>query len=317
MDNNKAGNSGDVPPAAPSTATAEVGATLPPPEPNQQEESTVAAAGTGVLSGVNEASSKYVAGSPMATSRGIKTPANTPAASRNSVASGASGAESGKALASTLAAKLEKIALEEAEKKHGEENAQKDQGQASNFTFSVPQETDGRSEMGGEGMDVAEKDILDGLQKVQNETYDLDVLYAGERMKLEKKYFDLRKQQFDQRKEYVKKMGDPFWLRCMLNKTIVANQISLRDESALKYLEDITATTNEDLSGFKIEFHFSNNPYFENKVLAREYTCMLLIDLGQEPELLASTGTLFNGEKGWTSLWSQRRSAGGSKERGK
>lgn len=44
-----------------------------------------------------------------------------------------------------------------------------------------------------------------------------------------------------------------------------------KDVDTLKYLEDITVTYFDNDAGFKIDFHFKENPYFENKVLTKTY----------------------------------------------
>lgn len=49
------------------------------------------------------------------------------------------------------------------------------------------------------------------------------------------------------------------------------NQITERDEGALKYLKDIKWCRIEDPKGFKLEFFFDTNPYFKNSVLTKTY----------------------------------------------
>jgi template-activating factor I len=44
------------------------------------------------------------------------------------------------------------------------------------------------------------------------------------------------------------------------------------DEEALHYLTSVEVTEFEDIkSGYRIDFYFDENPYFENKVLCREF----------------------------------------------
>lgn len=49
------------------------------------------------------------------------------------------------------------------------------------------------------------------------------------------------------------------------------NQISERDEGALKYLRDIKWCRIDNPKGFKLEFFFDTNPYFKNSVLTKTY----------------------------------------------
>lgn len=49
------------------------------------------------------------------------------------------------------------------------------------------------------------------------------------------------------------------------------NQITERDEGALKYLKDIKWCRIDDPKGFKLDFFFDPNPYFKNSVLTKTY----------------------------------------------
>lgn len=49
-------------------------------------------------------------------------------------------------------------------------------------------------------------------------------------------------------------------------------QIKEQDQEALSYLEDLTCDVLEgDEHGFRLNFHFRENPYFENTVLSKTY----------------------------------------------
>ena len=44
------------------------------------------------------------------------------------------------------------------------------------------------------------------------------------------------------------------------------------DEEALHYLTRVEVTEFEDIkSGYRIDFYFDENPYFENKILSKEF----------------------------------------------
>lgn len=62
-----------------------------------------------------------------------------------------------------------------------------------------------------------------------------------------------------------------FWLTCMKNHVAIADEITSRDEEALKHLKNIELIYLEDKPGFKLEFHFEENPFFEEKVLTKTY----------------------------------------------
>ena len=54
-------------------------------------------------------------------------------------------------------------------------------------------------------------------------------------------------------------------------------QLTEKDEEVLKYLTDITSSEimpeadedGDDVGGFKLSFHFSENPFFPHSVLVR------------------------------------------------
>ncbi len=60
-------------------------------------------------------------------------------------------------------------------------------------------------------------------------------------------------------------------------KAIVGVQLSEKDEEVLKYLTDITSLDimpeadedGDEVGGFKLSFHFSENPFFPHSVLVR------------------------------------------------
>nr|GMD97354.1 nucleosome assembly protein 1;4 isoform X3 [Ipomoea batatas] len=62
-----------------------------------------------------------------------------------------------------------------------------------------------------------------------------------------------------------------FWLNAMKMNEILAEEISDRDEEALKYLKDIKWCRVDDPKGFKLEFFFDTNPFFKNTILVKTY----------------------------------------------
>mmetsp|Transcript_27662 Transcript_27662/g.46305 ORF Transcript_27662/g.46305 Transcript_27662/m.46305 type:complete len:392 (+) Transcript_27662:189-1364(+) len=75
-----------------------------------------------------------------------------------------------------------------------------------------------------------------------------------------------------------KKVGIPeFWLRAMKNNDVLEEQITERDEGPLKYIVDITSDKDlgdEKQKGFRLHFHFLENPYFTNTKLSKSYFMM-------------------------------------------
>ncbi|KAJ8526507.1 hypothetical protein K7X08_028984 [Anisodus acutangulus] len=87
--------------------------------------------------------------------------------------------------------------------------------------------------------------------------------------------------------EAVEKGVPDFWLTAMKNNEVLAEEISERDEGALKFLKDIKWSRIENANGFKLEFFFETNPYFKNAVLTKTYH---MID-EDEPILEKAIGT--------------------------
>ncbi|KAL5976640.1 Nucleosome assembly protein [Asimina triloba] len=86
----------------------------------------------------------------------------------------------------------------------------------------------------------------------------------------------------------VEEKGVPsFWLNAMKTNEVLADEITERDEGALKYLKDIKWCRIDSPKGFKIEFIFDTNPYFMNSVLTKTYH---MID-DDEPILEKAIGT--------------------------
>jgi nucleosome assembly protein 1-like 1 len=85
-----------------------------------------------------------------------------------------------------------------------------------------------------------------------------------------------------------------FWLQAMKNMPQFEDIVQKHDEPVLQHLTDIT-TENVDPKdsnkGFKLHFHFSENPYFTNKVLSKTYIIEESSPYTQEPCVKKITGT--------------------------
>ncbi|GJP76088.1 hypothetical protein CLOP_g6471 [Closterium sp. NIES-67] len=146
------------------------------------------------------------------------------------------------------------------------------------------------------------------LQDIQKSHDELKEKFLEEKAALEAKYQKLYEPLYNQRLEIVAGDKEPegaevpaaeegaevekgvpeFWLTAMKNNEILAEQITSRDEPALKYLKDIRwSQLGEELKGFKLEFYFVSNPYFKNEVLTKSY---FMID-EEEPILEKAEGT--------------------------
>jgi template-activating factor I len=63
-----------------------------------------------------------------------------------------------------------------------------------------------------------------------------------------------------------------FGVTTFVNHPQVSALLGEEDEEALHYLIRVEVTEFEDVkSGYRIDFYFDENPYFENKVLYKEF----------------------------------------------
>jgi nucleosome assembly protein 1-like 1 len=129
-----------------------------------------------------------------------------------------------------------------------------------------------------------QKSKVKDLSSVQESLTKLNKEFEDEFKKLEKKYADLKLPFYSKRKDVVNEVkkeetgekftGIPnFWFYVLKNSEVFADVLSKRDEDALKYLLDVVSTEFEDekVQGFHLDFHFRENPYFDNKVLRKTF----------------------------------------------
>jgi nucleosome assembly protein 1-like 1 len=140
-----------------------------------------------------------------------------------------------------------------------------------------------------ENLSPAVRKRVEALQEVQSTHDELEAKFMEERAALEAKYQKLYQPLYEKRYEVVngvvevegvtdqektdeEEKGVPdFWLTAMKNNEVLADEISERDEVALKYLKDIKWCKIATPKGFKLEFFFDTNPHFKNTVLTKTY----------------------------------------------
>ncbi|XP_039024298.1 nucleosome assembly protein 1;3-like [Hibiscus syriacus] len=152
---------------------------------------------------------------------------------------------------------------------------------------------------------------VEDLREIQGQHDELEAKFFEERAALESKYQKLYQPIYAKRYDIVNGVGEvettsnesamdqgeekadeekgvpDFWLTAMKNNDVLSEEITERDEGALKYLKDIKWYRIEDPKGFKLEFYFDTNPYFKNTVLTKTYH---MID-EDEPILEKAIGT--------------------------
>ncbi|XP_023731075.1 nucleosome assembly protein 1;4 [Lactuca sativa] len=171
--------------------------------------------------------------------------------------------------------------------------------------------------LSGEHSDVLEnltpvvRKRVEVLQGIQAQHDEIEAKFFEERAALEAKYQKLYEPLYSKRYDIVngvvevdgvkgedsmdqtddkakEEKGVPnFWVTAMKTHEILAEEISERDEEALKYLKDIKWCRIDDPKGFKLDFYFDTNPFFKNSVLTKIYH---MID-DDEPILEKAIGT--------------------------
>uniref|UniRef100_A0A8D2AZJ8 Protein SET n=1 Tax=Sciurus vulgaris TaxID=55149 RepID=A0A8D2AZJ8_SCIVU len=116
-----------------------------------------------------------------------------------------------------------------------------------------------------------EQETIEHIDEVQNEIDRLNEQASEEILKVEQKYNKLRQPFFQKRSELIAKIPN-FWVTTFVNHPQVSALLGEEDEEALHYLTRVEVTEFEDIkSGYRIDFYFDENPYFENKVLSKEF----------------------------------------------
>merc|ERR1712187_935136 len=109
--------------------------------------------------------------------------------------------------------------------------------------------------------------------------------YAQEVWKLQLKFEAKQKPLLDERKHVLTKtetgstvQATPalpgFWKTALKNHPVFEEEIHEWDEPVLDFLQDITKEhlkEDDANAGFKLVFHFTENPYFSNDTLWKEY----------------------------------------------
>ncbi|XP_022365564.1 protein SET-like [Enhydra lutris kenyoni] len=115
-----------------------------------------------------------------------------------------------------------------------------------------------------------QQEATEHIDEVQDETDRLNE-QASEILKVEQKYNKLRQPFFQKRSEWIAKIPN-FWVTTFVNHPLVSALLGEEDEEMLHYLIRVEVTELEDIkSGYRIDFYFDENPYFENKVLSKEF----------------------------------------------
>ncbi|XP_033260065.1 protein SET-like [Orcinus orca] len=116
-----------------------------------------------------------------------------------------------------------------------------------------------------------QQEAVGHIDEVQNEIDRLNEQASEEILKVEQKYNKLCQPFFQKRSELIAQIPN-FGGATFANHPQVSALLGEEDEEALHYLTRVEVTEFEDIkSGYRIDFYFDENPYFENKVLSKEF----------------------------------------------
>ncbi|KAF6361747.1 hypothetical protein mRhiFer1_009973 [Rhinolophus ferrumequinum] len=115
-----------------------------------------------------------------------------------------------------------------------------------------------------------EQEAIEHIDEVQNELDRVNEQASEEILKVEPKYNKLRPPFFQKRSELITKI--PNFGVTFVNHPQVSALLGEKDEEVLHYLTRVEVTEFEDIkSGYRIDFYFDENPYFENKVFSKNF----------------------------------------------
>ncbi|XP_070500148.1 protein SET [Chironomus tepperi] len=116
-----------------------------------------------------------------------------------------------------------------------------------------------------------EETLLEEIDTCQNEIDALNEQASEEILKIEQKYNKLRKPFYEKRALIIEKV-DKFWLTTFINHPRISSILQDQEEDCLHYMTKLHVEDFDDVkTGYRISFHFKENPYFENDVLTKEF----------------------------------------------
>ncbi|XP_078544549.1 protein SET-like [Lissotriton helveticus] len=137
--------------------------------------------------------------------------------------------------------------------------------------MSAPAAKATKKELNSNHDEKGQQEAIEHIDEVQNEIDRLNEQASEEILKVEQKYNKLRQPFFQKRSELTAKIPN-FWVTTFVNHPQVSALLGEEDEEALHYLTWVEVFEFNDIkSGYKIDFYCDENPYFENKVLSKEF----------------------------------------------
>lgn len=90
-------------------------------------------------------------------------------------------------------------------------------------------------------------------------------------LRVERRYGELRRPHLQRRGRLIEHIPG-FWVTAFLNHPQLSALIDENDEEVFNYMMRLEVEEFEDIkSGYRIKFHFNDNPYFENRLVIKEF----------------------------------------------
>ncbi|XP_072487813.1 protein SET-like [Notamacropus eugenii] len=125
-----------------------------------------------------------------------------------------------------------------------------------------------------EALETSERELQEAIERIDEVQSEIDRLNgqaSAEILKVEQNYNQLRQPLFQKRSEWIAKIPD-FWMTTLVSHPQLSSLLGEEDEEALHHLTRLEVIQFEDVkSGYRIDFYFGENPYFENKVISKEF----------------------------------------------
>lgn len=136
---------------------------------------------------------------------------------------------------------------------------------------SVPEEEEQKAEK--DAGTPATDGSMDTLETVQQKLETMNAQADRAYLRLSRKFGQLRLHHLERRNVLIQSVPG-FWGQALQNHPQLSSFLNSKDKEVLSYLNSLEV---EELGlarlGYKIKFYFERNPYFQNKVLIKEYGC--------------------------------------------
>ncbi|XP_054564626.1 testis-specific Y-encoded-like protein 5 [Eptesicus fuscus] len=125
----------------------------------------------------------------------------------------------------------------------------------------------------GAGTPATTDGSMDTLESVQLKLESMNAQADRAYLRLSRKFGQLRLHHLERRNVLIQSVPG-FWGQALQNHPQLSSFLNSKDKEVLGYLNSLEV---EELGlarlGYKIKFYFERNPYFQNKVLIKEYGC--------------------------------------------